>query len=233
MAKKRQKKTDWMKKRRQNYLEQRQYRYYLFCEGEKTESNYFWGFQKRIEENPVYRDMVLIEIRPCGAETLRVVDEAENYVKKNAVSRGQVWCIYDKDDFPADHFNAAANKVENLNKGNSEVEYHAAWSNECIEFWFVLHFANYISNNHRSEYVAFLNERSHELGYGSYQKNMPDIFDILMEKGNPKLAIRYAEKNIRNSIGKTPADIAPGTKVHELVKDLAKYLPETQKTKFM
>ena len=47
-----------------------------------------------------------------------------------------------------------------------------------------------------------------------------------MEKGNPKLAIRYAKRIIKDGQGKTPTEIAPGTKVYELVEELAKYLPE-------
>ena len=112
------------------------------------------------------------------------------------------------------------------------MQYHAAWSNECIEFWFLLHFAYYTANNHRTEYIAFLNDKFRELGIGKYQKNMKDIFNILMEKGNPKLAIRYARRIIKNGEGKTPAEIAPGTKVHELVEELAKYLPEEMQRKF-
>lgn len=100
-----------------------------------------------------------------------------------------------------------------------ELQYHAAWSNECIEFWFILHFAYYTSNNHRSQYVKFLNDKFRELGIGKYQKNMKDIFHILMEKGNPKLAIRYAKRIIDENKGKTPTDTAPGTKVYELVRD--------------
>lgn len=38
---------------------------------------------------------------------------------------------------------------------------------------------------------------------------MKDIFDILMEKGNPKLAIRYAKRIIKDGQGKTPAELAP------------------------
>ena len=50
--------------------------------------------------------------------------------------------------------------------------------------------------------------------------------------GNPKLAIRYAKRIIKDGEGRMPADIAPGTKVYELVEELAKYLPETVKWKF-
>lgn len=55
---------------------------------------------------------------------------------------------------------------------------------------------------------------------------MKDIFHILMEKGNLKLAMRYAKRIIEENKGKMPADIAPGTKVYELVEELVKYLPE-------
>ena len=54
----------------------------------------------------------------------------------------------------------------------------------------------------------------------------------MMEKGNPKLAIRYAKRIIEENKGKTPADIAPGTKVYELVEELVRYLPENIKQYF-
>ena len=216
----------WKKERRQQYLELKEYRYYIFCEGEQTEPQYFAGFKRLIEDNPIYKDMVLIEIEPCAAETMRVIGMAERYVKENNIQKGQIWCVYDKDSFPAEHFNGVVERADLLNQDNSELQYHAAWSNECIEFWFILHFAYYTANNHRTAYINFLNHKFQELGLGKYQKNMPNLFEILMEKGNPKLAIRYAKRAIKDGRGKTPTEIAPGTKVYELVEELAKYLPE-------
>ena len=216
----------WKKKRRQQYLELKEYRYYIFCEGKQTEPQYFAGFKRMIEDNPIYKDMVLIEIEPCAVETMRVIGMAESYVEKNNIENGQIWCVYDKDNFPAEHFNGVVERANLLNKDNPELQYHAAWSNECIEFWFILHFAYYTANNHRAEYIDFLNNKFRELGLGKYQKNMPHIFEILLEKGNPKLAIRYAKRIIEEGRGKTPTEIAPGTKMYELVEELAKYLPE-------
>ncbi len=43
---------NWRKKRRQEHLEMKEYRYYIFCEGEQTEPRYFSGFKKLIEDNP-------------------------------------------------------------------------------------------------------------------------------------------------------------------------------------
>ena len=222
----------WKKKRRQEHLEMKLYRYYIFCEGQQTEPQYFLGFKRWIEENPIYKDMVLIEIEPCQAETMRVIGQAEKYVKKNKIQKGHIWCVYDKDSFPAKDFNGVQSRVEQLNKDNPDLQYHAAWSNECIEFWFLLHFAYYTANNHRSEYGSFLNDKFKELGIGKYQKNLKDIFEILMEKGNPKLAIRYAKRILKEGQGRTPTEIAPGTRVHELVEELAKYLPEEVQSTF-
>ena len=71
----------------------KQFRYYIFCEGQQTEPNYFLGFKKLIEGNTIYRDMVLVEIEPCQAETMRVIGMAEDYVRKNNIHKGQIWCV--------------------------------------------------------------------------------------------------------------------------------------------
>lgn len=223
----------WRRKRQQGYLEMKEYRYYIFCEGLQTEPLYFQGFKRLIEENPIYREMVLIEIEPCGAETLRVIHQAERYVKENQISKGQIWCVYDKDSFPPEHFNEVSARARELNKRSANLQYHTAWSNECVEFWFILHFAYYTSNNHRSEYIRFLNDQFEKLGKNKYQKNMKDTFEILMNNGDPKLAIRYAKRIIEENQGKTPTDVAPGTKVYELVEELAKYLPDEKRSRFL
>ena len=78
-----------------------------------------------------------------------------------------------------------------------------------------------------------MNDKFKELGIGKYQKNMQNIFQILLEYGKPKLAIRYAKRIIEDGNGKTPTEIAPGTKVYELVEELAKYLPEEVEKNFI
>ena len=224
---------NWKKRRRQEHLELKQYRYYIFCEGQQTEPQYFKGFKRYIEKNSVYRDMVLIEIEPCQTDTMRVIGLAEKYVKSNKIEKGQIWCVYDKDSFPSEHFNGVVERAEVLNRENPKLQYHTAWSNECIEFWFLLHFAYYTSNNHRTKYIEFLNDKFSIYEIGKYEKNMENIFDVLMEKGDPALAIRYAKRIINEGKNKTPTNIAPGTKVYELVEELAKYLPSEVKQRFL
>ena len=61
---------------------------------------------------------------------------------------------------------------------------------------------------------------------------MANIFELLTEYGSPKLAIRNAKRIIKEGQGKTPTEIAPGTKVYELVEKLAKYLSESMEVEF-
>lgn len=42
--------AQWRKQRRKEYLEKKEYRYYIFCEGEQTEPLYFEGFKGMIED---------------------------------------------------------------------------------------------------------------------------------------------------------------------------------------
>ena len=54
MAKRQRKGKDNRKKKRlQEYLEKKEFRYYIFCEGQATEPKYFNGFKRYIEDNPI------------------------------------------------------------------------------------------------------------------------------------------------------------------------------------
>lgn len=200
--------------------------FYLFCEGAVTEANYFRGFQRYLEQEPVYRGMLTIV--PCASNTTQIVREAEKYAEKHLLSEGEVWCVFDKDDFPAARFNEAVARTETLTAESSGVSWHAAWSNECFEIWFVLHFADYRANNDREQYLHFLKKQ-----LGGYRKNQEDLFDRLLEEGSPRLAIRYARRMLEEAGSRPPSEIAPGTTVFRLVEELAAYLPEEVGKRFL
>ena len=82
----------------------------------------------------------------------------------------------------------------------------------------------YHSNTNRKAYMEHLDKRFKEIGYEKYQKNMKETFDILQTYGNIDNAIKYAKKIICDNDGKKPSEIAPGTKVYELVEELRKYI---------
>lgn len=189
------------KKRRIAYLEPIQ-RIYIFCEGIQTEPNYFEGFKSAIECNAIYKNAIKIQVEGVGADTVRVINKAEKFIKENQITDAMVWCVYDKDSFPAHSFNSVSEKANALNAKKSKVKYLVGWSNECIEYWFLLHFSYYDANNNRKEYKEFLDKRFREIGLKRYEKNNPNLFTILTNYGNPKLAMRYAARRIQECRGK-------------------------------
>lgn len=221
------------KTRQVEHLETASQRFYIFCEGKQTEPQYFSGFETAIKSNPVYKNLVHVHVEGVGAGTLRVIYAAEDYVKENKIKGADIWCVYDKDSFPKQDFNAVSERARALNSQQNDVVYKVAWSNQCVEYWFILHFEFYDADNDRSDYRKFLNSKFKKLGLGRYRKNNKEIFGILTEKGNPKKAIGWAKKRIDECKGLSDTASAPATKVHLLVQDLAKYLPDDLREKYV
>ncbi len=115
----------------------------------------------------------------------------------------------------------------------NDVSYHVAWSNQCIEYWFILHFNYYTSDNDRKFYIDNLNNNFIKVGLPPYKKNDKNIFSNLTDYGDPKLAIRYAKRRIDECKDYTDSDSVPATKVYELVEELSKYLPNDIKNKYI
>ena len=65
---------------------------------------------------------------------MRVIGQAERYVKENQITKGQIWCVYDKDSFPAQNFNGVVTRAESLNKENPSISFRkfVNWTNFCI-----------------------------------------------------------------------------------------------------
>jgi len=222
-----------MKKRVIGRYKSAENRYFVFCEGERTEPQYFEGLKKEIEKNPLYRGRIFIEIEGVGAETVKVLEVAERKVSELKLNNTQVWCIYDKDSFPDERFNKVTEIAKNLSNNNQNVKYNVGWSNQCIEYWFILHFSFYDVNNDRKYYMQFLDNKFKELGIGKYRKNNTETFEVLQSMGNPKQAISWAKQRLNKCSGLTDSQSAPATKVHELVEELARFLPEDLRNKYI
>lgn len=207
----------WMKRQSQIVLIQPEF-HLIITEGTKTEPNYFEGIKNNINQN--YRDKIQLEIYGEGDNTLGLLERAVQRIKNSGIIYKHVWIVYDTDDFPAERINLTAEECCLLT--NDETVFHAIWSNQCIELWFMLHF-NYVDADlHRSEYYPKLSEWLSNIGQGDYAKNRDDIFLVLA----PYLdnAIRNARKLDKINQGKTPANSAPGTQVYQLLEMLRPYL---------
>ena len=144
-----------------------------------------------------------------GDNTIRIVEEAVRLKEKD--NYDQVWCVFDRDSFPPEKFNAAFILAE---ENNIEI----AYSNEAFELWYLLHFNYYDSAMSRKQYGEKLSEL---LGY-KYEKNSDSIYDKLLEKQST--AIKNAEKLLTIHTPLNPEKANPSTKVHILVKELNKFV---------
>jgi len=217
----------WMKPRKDRSILIKPEYHLIVSEGTKTEPQYFEGLKKEINQGHG-KGRIHIEIEGEGRNTLSLLDRAIEHVRKNNNPIRHVWLIYDKDDFPPADFDNTASKCEARNKKSREespddfITYHALWSNQCVELWFLLHFMYYQSDVHRLEYKPLLDEHLSKLQRGAYKKNREDIYEIL--RPHLKTAIRNAKllKSIHGDM--TPSKNKPGTKVFEIFDTLSPYI---------
>lgn len=210
----------WMTARRDRAVKMQPETHLIVTEGTDTEPAYFGAIRDRI--NCQYRHKVHLEIRGEGMNTLSLFEQAKKRATSNPNGYRHVWVVYDTDDFPAEHIDRTAELCAAAS--NEETEYHAIWSNQCIELWFLLHFSYMQSDLHRTAYWPKLTQGLRSLGAGDYQKNRPDMYTLLYPLMD--FAIANARRLEKQNAGRTPSQARPGTKVHELIEKLKPYLDE-------
>ena len=187
-------------KRKKNFKQIRK-NFLIVCEGEKTEPNYFSNFRvpKRV-----------FDVVGIGANTESLVKKAIELKNNATISYDYVWCVFDRDSFPAQNFNKAfiLAKRNNIN---------IAYSNEAFEIWYLLHFHFHDAGTSRTQYKAMLTDR---LGF-PYKKNDPHMYDHL--HSFQEIAIQNAIKLLNSYTNKSPVNDNPSTSVHILVQELNKH----------
>lgn len=208
----------WMKSRRDKARFIQPEYHLIVTEGTGTEPAYFGAIRDII--NKTYPDRIQLNIYGVGDNTLNLFQKARQLVNASANGYKHVWIVYDTDDFPSEHIN----KIVSLCKesSNEEIIYHAIWSNQCIELWFLLHFSFMQSDIHRNTYWAKISDFLTSQGLGKYTKNRADMYQILLPYQDT--AIANAKKLEYLNDSKLPSESAPGTKVHELILKLKPYL---------
>ena len=145
--------------------------------------------------NSTYSDRIQLGVHGAGDNTLSLFQKAKNMAASSANGYKHVWVVYDTDDFPADHINKTAELC--VSESTEETTYHAIWSNQCIELWFLLHFSFMQSDLHRTSYWPKLTEMLTSLGVGEYVKNRTDMYQILLHTWMPLLQM---QKSLTKSI---------------------------------
>ncbi len=208
-------KQDNQKGRKVGGKPQRQY-FLIVCEGTKTEPNYFESIKKLLPRGI----MQFIDIQGTARNTKSLVNWTDNF-RNEQVQNGkiydQTWAVFDKDSFLAQSFDNAINKGENMSD-----KINCAWTNEAFELWYLLHFEYVSVGMSREDYKPHLEKwLTKKMGKPfKYEKNLPNMYEILQEFGNLKQAILWAEKLENGYQDKQFSEHNPCTKIHHLVKAL-------------
>lgn len=183
----------------------------IVCEGEKTEPNYFMEIKRRMKSGAGSK----VEVVGAGAHTRDLLDCARAAIAKRRAEGlpmyYHIWLVFDKDSFEADDFDNTIKMVESEN-------WHAAWSNEAFELWYLLHFQEVTGG-------ALPREQMFEMlgnyfGDG-YRKNDEGVFERVKEHSYH--AIERARRLSDRWQGCPPHQANPCTTVGILVENLLKY----------
>jgi hypothetical protein len=190
-------------------------KFLIVCEGQ-TEEIYFSSF-------PVVTATVKAE--PTGRTKLALVKEAKKLAKEN--NYDEIWCVFDMDINYANQENQRNDFNSAIEQLQSEEKFKVAYSNDCFELWFYLHFAYTDQQNHRTFYYRKLSEfwgiNYEELG--KKRDFCRTIYSKLQEQNCSQTEAILRAKKLRNDHeGKLPCDQNPITTVYQLVEALNKYL---------
>ncbi len=185
-------------------------RFFIVCEGEKTEPNYFKKFSV---------DVDIKLIKGEGKDTKSLVEKAIEL--KNGLEsdeRDRVWCVFDRDKNPnnpndSQNFNSAITLAR-----NNGID--VAYSNDAFELWYLLHFNYYHTQISRKDYPDMLTD---VLGH-KYQKNSETIYEKLKDK--QENAIKNAKRLLQEYKPPNPESDNPSTTVHLLVEELNSIIPD-------
>lgn len=192
----------------------KQYKFLIVCEGEKTEPNYF----RSLIKDSKYSRVVDANIKGEGMSTCALVKRTLELKKEFEESRNipfdRVWVVFDKDDFK--DFNEAIELAKKL-------KIKAAWSNESFELWYYLHFEYLDTAIKRDSYIKKLNTEIRKLKKDKqfkYKKNDANFYVLLKSIGNEDNAKKFAKRLRKQYSGTDYSTHKPCTMVDLLVEEL-------------
>ena len=183
--------------------------FFIVCEGKNTEPEYFHSFRLT---------SATVKVLGQGINTIGLVKSAIKE-KEQAKLRGKIydnyWVVFDKDDFPNQHFNDAI-KLAEMNG------FRVAYSNQAFEYWFLLHFNLYEGVIERGRYTQMLSRHLGEQ-YGKDVDFASKMYNKLLSKQATAITnARTVHSKVNGII--SPAQAESSTTIYLLVEELNKYL---------
>lgn len=160
-----------------------------------------------------------------GVSKLQLIKATQNIIEYEDAHYDEVWCVFDMDKDVSDrelaHFDNA------IKKGRSK-GFHIAYSNDCFELWFYLHYQYNEQQNSRTFYYKYLSKKWN-CNYEKQGKNYrfcSHIYDRLQndKDSSQQKALKRAAKLYTKNQNKPFHDQNPVTTVYKLVNSLNKNL---------
>ena len=182
---------------------------YLVCEGQETEIRYFRHFRTRNSR------IDIIPVTSKQKSALGLVRKAEKTLgdKDFFPDLGdKIWCVFDCD----------ANTTEDLRKSADMAQkmgYEIAFSNPCIEIWFLYHFI--APGRPLQDCDTVINELVKQDSMKNYRKSQ-DVYETLLPllESALKRVAKRTEKLEKEQIEKLSRESNPFTNVDQLVSYL-------------
>lgn len=222
------KRREQRKERKENVRKQRSSNWLIVCEGSKTEPNYFQRAVDEANKGIEAKYKLKAKIVGKGMNTVSLVSSVEELLadidehKNRTIPYGKIFVVFDKDGFSSQLFNEAIIRCEKNG-------YIPLWSNQAIEYWFLLHF-NYLDCRiDRKSYEEKINEYFTKEGIDyKYKKSDKEIYDKLSKYGSLERARKNAYKVHLIHEKDTPSDSESCTTVYKFFDEVDKRLKELE-----
>lgn len=204
-------------KRKSNFLQVAPANYLIVCEGKQTEPNYFNGLKQEINKKYGNKIDVLIpniDVKGTGMNTTSLVKYTQKIINYSHKIYGQVWVVFDKDDYNDEQFDSA---IKNC-------DYNVAWSNPNFELWLLSHLKKVSKYISKDDILKELDKEYKKNGLGEYKKNDDKIFEKLTkDKGLDKAIENCETMELLNKEGQA-SKRNPMTKAYKVIEGLKEYL---------
>jgi RloB-like protein len=183
----------------------------IYCEGENTEPEYFKSFPVRTDTD--------VKVIGLGRSRTALVEKVIEFIDKiERDDNQQIWVVFDRDVRPdVKQGNKDFNDAITLASKNG---IKCAYSNDCFELWFLLHYDYLESALHRNQIYEKLSDK---LGF-NYEKagKSKDFVIGLYSLFSDEIsnAIRNAKKLHKSHSDKEYHLQNPCTTVYQLVEAL-------------
>lgn len=184
---------------------------WIFCEGEKTEKNYF----SKLRAQERIRRITIKVVNSDNTDAKGVVEHAIAFMKKGRDFEESdiVYCVFDRDR----NTNVQLEQAKKLAKDNGIV---IIFSNPCFEYWILCHLGYYPASYEPEEVVQKIKEKMQ-----GYTKKDPAIYDktkdnIQLASANAK---RIKDECIRKGIELISRESNPLSLVFELIAKINEF----------